>query len=120
MRRQAQTRNPEVNGTRFSDVQLHIIVRADARPGTTFVARVVTACKRPAPTPIAPQYPAGAERLERHAAGPMGVARFRSQKNRASAAGPTGSGVAFSAAASARSEERRVGKECRSRWAPYH
>ena len=25
-----------------------------------------------------------------------------------------------SASASARSEERRVGKECRSRWSPYH
>ena len=24
------------------------------------------------------------------------------------------------AAAAARSEERRVGKECRSRWSPYH
>src|SRR5256885_9822987 len=38
----------------------------------------------------------------------------------------TGDGVhcagqaAGSAAASARSEERRVGKECRSRWSPYH
>ena len=26
----------------------------------------------------------------------------------------------FSASASERSEERRVGKECRSRWSPYH
>src|SRR6266481_2685413 len=26
----------------------------------------------------------------------------------------------FSAAAEPRSEERRVGKECRSRWSPYH
>src|SRR3712207_9159147 len=32
----------------------------------------------------------------------------------ASAPGPTDSGFA------ARSEERRVGKECRSRWSPYH
>ena len=27
---------------------------------------------------------------------------------------------AFESAASDRSEERRVGKECRSRWSPYH
>ena len=27
---------------------------------------------------------------------------------------------AFTAGAEARSEERRVGKECRSRWSPYH
>ena len=26
----------------------------------------------------------------------------------------------FTIAGSARSEERRVGKECRSRWSPYH
>src|SRR5271169_6454622 len=32
--------------------------------------------------------------------------------------GPTGVGKSF--IASARSEERRVGKECRSRWSPYH
>ena len=29
-------------------------------------------------------------------------------------------GLAIAVAASARSEERRVGKECRSRWSPYH
>ena len=29
-------------------------------------------------------------------------------------------GAAFSFLADARSEERRVGKECRSRWSPYH
>ena len=28
--------------------------------------------------------------------------------------------VMTAAAAAARSEERRVGKECRSRWSPYH
>ena len=28
--------------------------------------------------------------------------------------------VAIVAALAARSEERRVGKECRSRWSPYH
>ena len=32
------------------------------------------------------------------------------------AAGPAG----LAAAITARSEERRVGKECRSRWSPYH
>ncbi len=29
-------------------------------------------------------------------------------------------GVAFRRSRRARSEERRVGKECRSRWSPYH
>ena len=28
--------------------------------------------------------------------------------------------VVYAASSSARSEERRVGKECRSRWSPYH
>src|SRR5690242_21436029 len=31
-----------------------------------------------------------------------------------------GEGAAQTAALLARSEERRVGKECRSRWSPYH
>ena len=31
-----------------------------------------------------------------------------------------GSGKPLSEVAEARSEERRVGKECRSRWSPYH
>src|SRR3712207_4189632 len=35
--------------------------------------------------------------------------------------GPTGSGKSTTLAAVVdRSEERRVGKECRSRWSPYH
>ena len=29
-------------------------------------------------------------------------------------------GTDIAAAAASRSEERRVGKECRSRWSPYH
>ena len=29
-------------------------------------------------------------------------------------------GITFLAGANNRSEERRVGKECRSRWSPYH
>ena len=29
-------------------------------------------------------------------------------------------GLVSAAAIGARSEERRVGKECRSRWSPYH
>ena len=35
-------------------------------------------------------------------------------------AGPAGMTAALYAARSNRSEERRVGKECRSRWSPYH
>ena len=35
--------------------------------------------------------------------------------------GPNGSGKStLSAVLTGRSEERRVGKECRSRWSPYH
>src|SRR3989441_12558066 len=33
---------------------------------------------------------------------------------------PVGAGNTFIAAMQQRSEERRVGKECRSRWSPYH
>src|SRR3712207_8734886 len=33
---------------------------------------------------------------------------------------PRGTGGPIPRAASGRSEERRVGKECRSRWSPYH
>ena len=32
----------------------------------------------------------------------------------------SGSSVKFGATVTLRSEERRVGKECRSRWSPYH
>ena len=31
-----------------------------------------------------------------------------------------GSGASIAEAIASRSEERRVGKECRSRWSPYH
>ena len=31
-----------------------------------------------------------------------------------------GLAMCFSGAQTTRSEERRVGKECRSRWSPYH
>ena len=34
--------------------------------------------------------------------------------------GPPGRGMAPVEKAKDRSEERRVGKECRSRWSPYH
>ena len=33
---------------------------------------------------------------------------------------PKGKGIDVIEAALVRSEERRVGKECRSRWSPYH
>src|SRR2546429_3906267 len=32
----------------------------------------------------------------------------------------TDAGTSFGSATNVRSEERRVGKECRSRWSPYH
>ena len=33
---------------------------------------------------------------------------------------PVAEGTVIQAASKVRSEERRVGKECRSRWSPYH
>ena len=36
------------------------------------------------------------------------------------AQGQTAQGVGYGQTKDARSEERRVGKECRSRWSPYH
>src|SRR3989441_12037958 len=49
---------------------------------------------------------------------PWGGARIGSQYVLALAAGPPGDGSLW--AGHLRSEERRVGKECRSRWSPYH
>src|SRR5688572_32067767 len=40
---------------------------------------------------------------------------YKVDRSRAGTALPSGSGLGLS-----RSEERRVGKECRSRWSPYH
>ena len=47
----------------------------------------------------------------------MGNAYYQKCKVEAIVTELTLDGAAFSAA---RSEERRVGKECRSRWSPYH
>src|SRR5690348_17685607 len=44
----------------------------------------------------------------------------RGANRRGPAPGRSGGGAGAAAAASGRSEERRVGKECRSRWARYH
>ena len=45
----------------------------------------------------------------------------RSFLKKMTAAGIGTAGLALSSnAAATRSEERRVGKECRSRWSPYH
>src|SRR2546427_389492 len=45
------------------------------------------------------------------------VAQFRHKRN---SYGPAVVGMGNATVADVRSEERRVGKECRSRWSPYH
>ena len=45
---------------------------------------------------------------------------FRGSETAASAAGAIAWDGSAEVTAEARSEERRVGKECRSRWSPYH
>ena len=50
---------------------------------------------------------------------PMGLLREESPKNRMNT-GLFGSRSGEYGLKAARSEERRVGKECRSRWSPYH
>ena len=42
------------------------------------------------------------------------------EKTQVIVVGGGASGLAAAIAAAERSEERRVGKECRSRWSPYH
>ena len=44
----------------------------------------------------------------------------RTQLHTAASKGQTDIVITFIKAGSDRSEERRVGKECRSRWSPYH
>src|SRR5256884_1618705 len=46
--------------------------------------------------------------------------RTRRQAMESSRRGCLRAALACAASASLRSEERRVGKECRSRWSPYH
>ena len=54
--------------------------------------------------------------------GAIATALDRAEAGEVQAIAMTGTGRAFLAGAdlSMRSEERRVGKECRSRWSPYH
>src|SRR2546422_8788546 len=52
--------------------------------------------------------------------GTQDTAYQRLERRFGSAARRTASGVFLLTRALARSEERRVGKECRSRWSPYH
>src|SRR5256886_9110554 len=62
--------------------------------------------------------PAIARECARRAAKPGTPRRDRDQERRASCA--LSAHVGATAMKSKRSEERRVGKECRSRWSPYH
>jgi hypothetical protein len=54
--------------------------------------------------------------------GPVLFGRYAFGPNRLGYCGPDESRtlLAYAAAGTDRSEERRVGKECRSRWSPYH
>src|SRR2546426_937166 len=63
--------------------------------------------------------PAGSQRLDRRV---CMRARQRSERDCRGAFQPFGEreGIALPSGVARRSEERRVGKECRSRWSPYH
>ena len=50
----------------------------------------------------------------------MQLALVEAQKARALGEVPVGAVLVSDNQVIARSEERRVGKECRSRWSPYH
>ena len=50
----------------------------------------------------------------------MEILKISSKSNPNSVAGAIAGLVKESNKAEMRSEERRVGKECRSRWSPYH
>src|SRR3712207_5538069 len=52
--------------------------------------------------------------------GPALAAIFTLSASQAAGSGVRGAVLAFVYALGLRSEERRVGKECRSRWSPYH
>src|SRR3989449_1008311 len=72
----------------------------------------------------APPARLGASRLRRavsrdHARGAR-QCRGAGSRERGAVVGGTHRGTGRGAAGAARSEERRVGKECRSRWSPYH
>src|SRR2546430_9391857 len=61
------------------------------------------------------------ERLETRTVSPVGYTRTGSCSARSRVAhGKAGGGLQSQRRSLARSEERRVGKECRSRWSPYH
>ena len=52
--------------------------------------------------------------------GVTGIYAVQDQKMKHSQKAPTIKDVSITAQVDDRSEERRVGKECRSRWSPYH
>src|SRR2546430_556227 len=58
--------------------------------------------------------------LELNGHGSIGFQKFHEPGLRRSITPPPDACVGLGAAPSLRSEERRVGKECRSRWSPYH
>src|SRR3712207_8943063 len=70
------------------------------------------------PTTYAP--PRGRSRVELAARGEPGGPRGRAAGLRPGVAGDPGPAYGAGQADRLRSEERRVGKECRSRWSPYH
>src|SRR5215217_4749758 len=60
------------------------------------------------------------QRVHARVARQLGVERRGQQTALPHRDDPTGGRPGLHGAASSRSEERRVGKECRSRWSPYH
>src|SRR3989440_6962188 len=62
----------------------------------------------------------GTDGRDRRAGRDVGQLAARAQARRVSASGSAPATVVTEVSIQERSEERRVGKECRSRWSPYH
>src|SRR2546430_17734958 len=81
-----------------------------------------------APAALAPPTPEQQRFLSGLRTATRGIAQLKDGVNRVTRAQATGGGTSQLRAGrslaglcgSARSEERRVGEECRSRWSPYH
>src|SRR3712207_7930138 len=71
--------------------------------------------------PISPARSPGPSRApDRPAWSAVGLAIQQWRPRRARASGHRAASALLRTVANSRSEERRVGKECRSRWSPYH
>src|SRR3712207_6737323 len=112
--RRAPTRRP-LSSRRLAGLSSMETTRLDLGPQAAEVARVVAGIRDDQlgdPTPCAGTPVAG---LLAHVVGLTTAFRMAAEKTPVSG-GPSASADDLPP----RSEERRVGKECRSRWSPYH